>query len=187
MEFKKGALQKAFKNLRKTALVVVAGVSLSGCVTTGVYQSGGIFGNSNGYSNSYNMPRGYAVTYTPSRVPWANDPNYRQEVQLAVRSANLDIQSAYNYYQSSVASCNASYARAASSNARASEYARRNGTNIWERMENGARWNKASADFNYCKVQAETRFERTRISEQQEFDRALERLDTKYKRAYGYK
>jgi len=183
MEFKKGALQKAFKNLRKTALVVVAGVSLAGCATTGFYEGGGIYGA----SNAYNQPRGYSVAYTPTRVPWANDPNYRQEVQLAVQMANLDIRRAQSYYQSSIASCNSRFASSASSNARASERARRDGTNIWERMQSGARWNQTSAAFNNCKVQAETRFQRTLISEQQEFNRAIERLDTKYKRAYGYK
>lgn len=183
MEFKKGALQKAFKNLRKTTLVVAAGLALSGCVTTGLYQGGGTYGA----NNAYNQPRGYSVAYTPSRAPWANDPNYRQEVQLAINSSNLDIRQAQSYYQSSVASCNSRYASTASRNAYYSERARRDGTNIWERMQSGARWNQASADFNYCKVQAETRFQRALISEQQDFDRTIERLDTKYKRAYGYR
>lgn len=183
MEFKKGALQKAFKSLRKTTLVVAAGLALSGCAATGLYQGGGTYGA----SNAYNQPRGYSVAYTPSRVPWANDPAYRQEVHLAITEANLDIRQAQSYYQRSIASCNSRFASSASRNARSSERARRDGTNIWERMQSGARWNQTSADFNNCKVRAETRFQQSLINEQEAFNRTIERLDTKYQRAYGYR
>lgn len=184
MEFKKGALKNAFKGLRKVALVAVAGVSLTGCMATmGTYSGGGVFGN----NNAYNQPRGYSVTYTPSRVPWANDPNYRQEVQLAITSANMDIRQAQSSYQVAMASCNSRFSSSISRNASASERARRNGTTFGERMQSGARWNQTTADFNNCKVRAETRFQQTLIREQQYFNRDIERLDTKYKRAYGYK
>jgi len=182
MEFKKGGLQKAFKNLRKAALVAVAGVSLTGCVTTGMYTGAGTYGNNNAYS----QPRGYSVTYTPHRVAWANDPSYRQEVQLAMTEANMDIRQAYSTYQVSLSSCNSRFTSNISRNARYSERSRRDGANIWDRMESGARWSQTSADFNNCKVRAETRFQQTLIREQQYFDRAVDRLDTKYKRAYGY-
>jgi hypothetical protein len=181
MEFKKGGLKQAFKNLRKTALVIVAGVTLTGCATTGMYTGGGTYGN----NNAYNQPRGYSVTYTPSRVPWANDPNYRQEVQLAMTEANMDIRQAYSTYQVNLANCNSRFTSNISRNAQANERARRDGTTFGERMQNGARWNQTTADFNNCKVRAETRFQQTLIREQQSFNSAVNRLDTKYKRAYG--
>ena len=184
MEFKKGTLKDAFKGLRKAALVTVAGLSLTGCVTTGMYTGAGTFGNNNAYNN---QPRGYSVTYTPSRVPWANDPSYRQEVQLAITEANMDIRQAYSTYQVNLANCNSRFTSSISRNASASERARRDGTTFGERMQSGARWNQTSADFNNCKVRAETRFQQTLIREQQYFNRDVERLDTKYKRAYGYK
>lgn len=177
MEAKKGKLQAAFKNLRKTAIIVVAGVTLTGCMTTGgIYQGGGVFGNS--------QPRGYSVTYTPSNVPWANDPAYRQEVQLAMTEANLNIREDYAYYQRSMANCNTRFSSNVSRNARANERARRDGTNFGERLANGARWNQTSADFNACKVRAETRFQQQLINEQQGFNRDVDRLNTKYSRMY---
>ena len=182
MEAKKGALQKAFKNLRKTAVVLVAGVALSGCMVTtgGIYQGGGVFGN----NQSYNQPRGYTVTYTPSRVAWANDPAYRQEVQLAMTEANLNIRQDYATYQRSMASCNTRFSSNVSRNARANERARRDGTSFSDRLANGARWNQTSADFNACKVRAETRFQQQLIGEQQSFNRDVDRLNTKYSRLY---
>ena len=183
MDFKKGALKNAFKGIRNAALVTVAGLSLAGCVTTGIYPGTGTYGN----NNAYNQPRGYSVTYTPSRVPWANDPMYRQEVQLAITEANMDIRQAYSTYQLSIANCNSRFSSNISRNARASERARRDGTTFGERMQSGARWKQTSAEFNNCKVRAETRFQQTLIREQQYFNRDIERLDTKYKRAYGYK
>lgn len=180
MEAKKGALQKAFKNLRKAAIVLVAGVALTGCATTGIYQGGGTFGN----NDAYNQSRGYSVTYTPSRVPWANDPNYRQEVQLAMTRANLDIRQYHAQYQVNIARCNSSFSTSASRNAQASERARRNGTTFGERMANGARWNQTSANFNACKVRAETTFQQGLINKQLQFNRTVETLDRKYQRSY---
>lgn len=182
MEAKKGALQKAFKNLRKTAVVLVAGVALSGCMVTtgGMYQGGGVFGN----NNAYNQPRGYSVSYTPSNVAWANDPNYRQEVQLGITQSNLDIRQYQAQYQVNMARCNSSFSANMSRNAQASERARRNGTTMSERMLNGARWNQTSADFNACKVRTETYFQQQLISEQQQFNRYVDGLNRKYQRLY---
>lgn len=182
MEAKKGALKKAFKNLRRTAVVLVAGVTLSGCMVTtgGLYQGGGTFGN----NNAYNQTRGYSVTYTPSNVAWANDPNYRQEVQLGITQSNLDIRQYQAQYQVNMARCNSYFSSSMSRNARASERASRDGTTFGERLANGARWSQTSADFNACKVRTETRFQQQLIAEQQQFNRYVDGLNRKYQRLY---
>lgn len=188
----KNALVSAF---RKVALVGVAALGLSGCVTmdpfvSGPYSAGSQYGSPvygqtgyGGYSQS--APRGFQVSYQPPRAPWANDPTFRREVSISMQQANANLRMQHANYQTRIANCNANFARSMESNNRQAQNARRNGGGWAQTANTGARINVTNATLNQCRVSAETGFQNSQISQQQTFDRNVENLNRKYARQYG--
>lgn len=179
----KGSLMKSFC---KAALVAVAAVGLSGCVTTGVYPGAGQYGSPVHGQGVYNTsPRGYQITYSVPRAPWANDPSFNREVSMYYSQANSNVRLQYSNYQTRLANCNASFTRGVANNQRQIERDRRDGTTWIEAMGTGARINQTNATYDQCRINAQASFERSYLSQQQTFDRQVETLNRKYARQYG--
>ena len=195
MEAKKTTALEAFtKAAKKVSLIAALALGTAGCVTTGpyvtgTYPAGGQYGNPTYGQGNYNqgVPRGYQISYQAPRAPWANDPTFQQEVSINLQRANNNIRLQYANFQSRMATCNASYARAIESNNRQMEYARRDGVSWTEAATSGARINSANATLNHCRVSAETTFQTSHLNQQQTFDRTVETLNKKYARQYGVK
>lgn len=201
MEAKKNSLMQEFgKHARKlaaTGLLAASAMSLGGCmVTTGgmgyvtsPYAAGGQYVNPTyGHNVGSNMQRGYAITYSPPRAPWANDPGFRNEVSIQLQLANNDVRRAQSTYQTGMANCSS---RFASSTSRNSDYMarqrNRGGMDWMDYMNSGARINSTNANYNQCRVNVQTRFETTVLREQQSFNRTVDNLNRKYARQYGVK
>lgn len=184
---KKGSLLKSFA---KVAAAGAMALSLSACVTTGPYvtgtypTAGGQFGNP-AYSYNQGVPRQYQITYQAPRAPWANDPMFQREVSLAHQQANNNVRQQYANFNARVATCNANYSRAIQNNQRQVERDKRDGFSWTEAMNSGTRLNVANATLNSCRVNAETAFQRSHLSQQQSFDRTVQTLNTRYARQYG--
>lgn len=195
MDAKKTTALEAFaKAAKKATLIAALALGTAGCVTTGpyvtgTYPAGGQYGNPTYGQGNYNqgVPRGYQITYQAPRAPWANDPSFQHEVRINLQQANNNVRLQYANFQSRMASCNASYARALESNNRQMERDRRDGVNWTEAANSGARINSANASLNQCRVNAETTFQRAHLTQQQTFDRSVETLNRKYARQYGVK
>lgn len=187
MEPKKSSHLEAFaKAAKKTVLISALALGTAGCVTTGVYPGAGQYGSPVHGQGVYNTsPRGYQITYTPPRAPWTNDPSFNREVSMELAEANMQVRLRYSNYQTRIANCNASFTRGVANNQRQIERNRRDGTSWIEAMGTGARINQTNATFEQCRINAQTAFQRSYISEQQSFNRQVETLNRKYARQYG--
>lgn len=200
MEAKKNSLMQEFsKHARKIAmggLLAASAMGLGGCmVTTGggyvssPYAAGGQYVNP---TYGHNVGQGtqrsqYAITYTPPRAPWANDPSFRQEVSLNLQQANGNVQRYYANYQSRLAQCSARFATSASRN---SDYINRqrnsrDGMDWMDYMNSGARINATNAAYNQCRVTAQTSFQSQYLNQQKSFNSKVDALNKKYARQYG--
>lgn len=201
MEAKKNSLMQEFgKHARKVAmggLLVASAMGLGGCaVTTGgvgyvssPYAGAGQYVNpSYGHNVGANTQRGYAITYTPQRTPWANDRMFLSEVSIQLQQSNNDVRRAQSSYQTNMASCSARFMNSTSRNSDRIQRQRERGDMDWiDYMNSGARINSTNAAYNQCRVNAQTRFETTVLREQQSFNRSVDQLNRKYARQYGVK
>lgn len=202
MEAKKKSLVQEFgKHARKIAmggLLAASAMGLSGCmVTTGgmgyvssPYAAGGQYVNPTyGHQAGTQMQRGgYAITYSPPRAPWANDPAFRSEVSLELQQANNDVRRAQSTYQTRMAACSSRFVSSNSRNVDRMDRQRDRGDFDWmDYMNSGARINSTNANYNQCRINAQTGFETAVLREQQGFNRSVETLNKKYARQYGVK
>ncbi|HCS22369.1 MAG TPA: hypothetical protein DIW20_01360, partial [Rhodospirillaceae bacterium] len=187
MEPKKTSRIEAFaKAAKKVVLISALALGTTGCVTTGIYSGGGQYGSPTYGQSSYNTaPRGYQITYSVPRAPWANDPSFNREVSMYHSQASSNVRLQYSRYQSRLATCNASFTRGISNNQRQIQRDRRDGTSWIEAMGTGARINQTNATYDQCRISAQATFERSYMSQQQTFDRQVETLNKKYARQYG--
>jgi len=197
MEAKKttalGAYAEAFaKAAKKVTLIAALALGTAGCATmgpyvTGTYPAGGQYGNPTYGQGNYNqgLPRAYQISYQAPRAPWATDPAFQREVSITFQQAHNNVRIQYATFQSRMATCNATYARAMEYNNRQTEYERRDGVTWAEAANAGARINLANANLNHCRVSAETTLQSSYLYQQQNFDRNVETLNKKYARQYG--
>jgi len=169
---------KAMKAFRKIALPVLTMAALSGGMVA--------------EANAQSAQTGYGTVVTAQQQvqqqkPWANDPNYLDQIRLEQQQQALHLQEVEARARSRIASYNASIMRTRSSNLERIQRLRKSGGNALEIL---AQTQKMSAD----EIKHQTRVKgvendviEARLDSQEDMKRFVERLDNTYARTSPYK